>query len=116
NPTVAPLAHTGEAHLRITARAATEAGLDELMLPVEREIRARVGEFLYGVDDETLESATVHALARHGLTLGAAESCTGGMLGSRITNVAGSSAVFRGGIVSYHNDAKERLLHVPAEV
>ena len=56
------------------------------------------------------------ALARHGLTLGAAESCTGGMLGSRITNVAGSSAVFRGGIISYHNDAKERLLHVSPAV
>lgn len=116
NPTVAPLAHVGEAHLRITARAESESALNELIQPVEREIRARVGEFLYGVDDETLETATVRALARHGLTLSTAESCTGGLLGARITSVPGSSAVFRGGIVSYHNDAKERLLHVPAEV
>lgn len=116
NPTVAPLAHTGEVHLRLTAKAASEAEATALIAPIEAEIRARAGQFLYGTDGTTLEQAAVEALAVARRTVAVAESCTGGMLGERITTVAGSSAVFRGGVICYANDVKERLCGVPAAV
>lgn len=116
NPTVAPLAHTGEVHLRLAAKA---SGPDEAMAliePVEQQIRSRAGRYLYGIDSTTLEEAMVEKLARLGLTFACAESCTGGLLGSRITGVPGSSRVFLGGVISYSNQAKEQLLSVPAEL
>lgn len=116
NPTVAPLAHVGEVHLRLTARAPTADAADALIAPVEREIRERVREYIYGVDDEALEVAVVTALRQHGLTLAIAESCTGGMLGARLTNVAGASDVFLGGVIAYENSVKEHFLGVPGPV
>jgi nicotinamide-nucleotide amidase len=116
NPTVAPLAHVGEVHLRLTARAANLEAAQALIAPVEREIRERLGDRVYGVDDESLEEAVVHALAKRGLTVAVAESCTGGLLGARLTNVPGASAVLRGGVISYSNEAKRDLLGVPSEL
>jgi nicotinamide-nucleotide amidase len=115
NPTVAPLAHTGEVHLRITAHAADEDAAEALIGPVERELRERFRELIYGSDDETLETVVVRALERRGMTLAVAESCTGGMLGARLTNVAGSSSIMRGGVIAYSDDVKEGLLDVPPE-
>jgi nicotinamide-nucleotide amidase len=113
NPTVAPLAHVGEAHLRLTARAATEDAALALIAPVEIEIRSRLAVHVYGVDDTTLEQAVIALLKERGETLAVAESCTGGLLGGRLTGVPGSSSVFLGGIISYSNGAKETLLGVP---
>lgn len=116
NPSLAPLAHTGEVHLRAGAKADSLEAAEALIRPLEAELRARIGRFIYGVDGTTLEQAVVEALATRGRTLALAESCTGGMLGARLTDVAGSSAVFQGGIVSYANEAKVRLLGVDADL
>jgi len=115
NPTVAPYAKLGECHLRITARAPDEASALALIEPVEAEIRKRLGQAVYGVDDETLELVIVRELARRRQFVSIAESCTGGLIAERVTSIAGSSEVFRTGIVSYANSAKEQLLNVPAQ-
>jgi nicotinamide-nucleotide amidase len=113
NPTIAPLAHVGEAHLRLTARARSEEEALALIEPLEREVRSRLGVHVYGVDDTSLEQAVIGLLKERGETLAVAESCTGGSLGGRLTAIAGSSAVFLGGIISYSNAAKQALLGVP---
>lgn len=112
NPTLAPLAHTGEVHLRLGAKAESDEAAEALIRPVEAEIRRRIGRYLYGIDRTTLEEAVVRELIERGLTLACAESCTGGLLGGRITAVSGGSAAFLGGVISYSNDAKVRLLGV----
>lgn len=112
NPTVAPLAGSGGMHFRITARAGDRAAALALIAPVEERIRAILGDHLFGADDDTLESVVVHMLKERGLTVGCAESCTGGLLTHHITNVTGSSAVLRGSVVAYHNDIKLQLLGV----
>jgi len=114
NPTVAPLAHTGEVHLRIGAKAGSREAAEALIVPVEEELHRRVGRFIYGCDDTTLEASVVAELVRQGKTTAVAESCTGGGLGARLTSVSGSSAAFKGGVISYSNEAKERLLGVSA--
>jgi nicotinamide-nucleotide amidase len=116
NPTLAPLAHTGEVHLRAAAKAASREEAEELIRPMEEELRRRLGRYLYGLDETTLEAAVIEELARRGLTLAVAESCTGGGLGERLTSVSGSSAAFLGGVISYSNEAKVNLLGVPEEL
>ncbi len=111
-PTVAPYAKTGEVHIRLTAKAATEADAERLIEPMEDEIRRRAGKHLYGINDETLELVTGRMLRERGLTLAVAESCTGGLLGGRITNIPGSSEYFLGGVIAYSNALKEQLLGV----
>lgn len=112
NPTVASLAHLGEVHLRITARG-TPAEVDAMLESAEGALRARLGDVVYGVGDETLEGATARLLIARRLTVAVAESCTGGLVGHRLTNVAGSSAYFHGAVVAYANEAKQELLGVP---
>jgi len=85
-----------------------EARLDECA----REVYARVGQFVYGEGDSTMEAVVGSLLHEHGLTVAFAESCTGGLVSHRLTNVPGSSAYYRGGINAYANDVKERLLGV----
>ncbi|BBL79893.1 putative competence-damage inducible protein [Rubrobacter xylanophilus] len=116
DPTVAPLAGEGRVRLRITTRAATPGEAEEKIAPVEREILARLGRYYFGEDDETLESAVGRLLREREETLAVAESCTGGLLAKRLTDVPGSSEYFREGIVAYSNEAKERLLGVPREM
>lgn len=114
DPTVAPYAKTGEVHLRLTTRA-TDPGTGHIKLaPLESEIRSRLGQVVYGVDDESLEQAVVALLKSQGVTVGTAESCTGGWLGQRLTSVPGSSDVYVGGVVSYSNEVKRDLLSVSA--
>jgi nicotinamide-nucleotide amidase len=112
DPTVAPLASQGKVRLRVTARAATPEEAKEKIEPVAEEILARLGEYYFGEDDETLESAVGRLLTERGATLALAESCTGGLLAKRLTDNAGSSAYLKEGIVAYSNEAKERLLGV----
>lgn len=113
NPTVAPYAKTGEVHLRITARAPSESEADALIAPREADIRARLGSVVYGVDNETLESVVVGLLRAAGRRLAVAESCSGGLISKRLTDVPDSSQCFDLGIVAYSNDAKTRFLDVP---
>ncbi|NLN90041.1 MAG: competence/damage-inducible protein A [candidate division WS1 bacterium] len=112
NPTVAPLAGNGEVTLRITAKAASEAEARRMIAGLESEIRARLGSHVYGADEENLEQVVVRTLIDHGLTLATAESCTGGLIGCRITDVSGSSECYLGGVVSYSNETKMELLGV----
>ena len=113
NPTLAYLAKAGEAHLRITARADSRARAEQMIGELEREVLARLGEACFGADDQTLEGAVGGLLRERGLSLATAESCTGGMLGDRITSIPGSSAYYQGGVVAYSNRLKVELLGVP---
>ncbi len=112
NPTVAPYANYGQARLRITTKAPDRETAMARIKPIEAEILARTGEFCYGFDDDTLESVVGQLLSAHKQTLAVAESCTGGLLGQMITSVAGSSAYFMGGVITYSNQAKVDLLGV----
>ena len=116
NPTVAPYAKTGEVHLRVTARAASEGEAQQMIAPLETELRARLGDVVYGADDEGLETAVVALLRAAGQTIAVAESCTGGLICKRLTDVPGASHVFGVGLVTYSDAAKAEFLHVPPEM
>ncbi|HEY3333335.1 MAG TPA: competence/damage-inducible protein A [Capsulimonadaceae bacterium] len=112
NPSVAPLAKPGECHLRITASATSEADAESLIAPREASLRARLGDAIYGIDDETLEFAVVTLLKSKRATVATAESCTGGLVAHRIATISGASDVFHTGIVAYANETKTELLDV----
>jgi nicotinamide-nucleotide amidase len=103
---------TGEVDLRLVARG---RGAGQNVSEAETIVRRLIGRHVFGVDEESLEGNLVHALAAQGKTLALAESCTGGYIANRITNVPGASAVLWGGAVSYANDAKIKLLGVSEE-
>jgi nicotinamide-nucleotide amidase len=106
NPTLALYASGGTVRVRMAVKAETrEAGL-ALMAPVETEIRRRTKEYLYGVDGQSLEQVVAEILLQKKLTLALAESCTGGLIGHRLTNVSGSSGFLDRGYVVYSNQAK----------
>ncbi len=116
NPSVAPYAHPNEVHLRLTARSQSIEGAEKVIEPVDAEIRRRLGDAVFGVDDVTLEEAVVELLRECSKTVGVAESITGGEICARITNVPGCSEVFAGGFVTYALEAKIELLGVPKTV
>ncbi len=115
NPTIAFLARGIEGLcVRVTAKASDEAEATALVDAEERELRAILGELVFGVDDETMESAVIDRLRDRGWTIGVAESLTGGLVGARLAAVPGASAVYRGGVVAYSTDVKRDLLGVQA--
>ena len=116
NPTVAPYAKTHECLLRVTAKAATEAEAYQMTEPVVADLCRQLGDVVYGVDVPSLEAAVLARMEERGLTLSAAESCTGGMFGQRVTSVPGASAVWMGGVCTYSNELKTHLLGVDAGV
>jgi nicotinamide-nucleotide amidase len=116
NPTVAPYAKTGEVHLRVAARADDAETADRMVQERVDEIVLRLGDHVYAFDDEAIEAAVVRLCRERGMTIATAESCTGGLLSTRLTEVAGSSAVFLGGAVTYSNEAKSDLVAVPNEL
>jgi nicotinamide-nucleotide amidase len=99
--------------LRITAKADTDEKAAQLIAPVEAEVRSLLGDLVYGADVTSLEQVVLPRLKDRGLTLGTAESCTGGLIAKRMTDLPGASAVFRGGVVSYTNEVKHQVLGVP---
>ena len=115
NPTLAPYAKEGEMRLRVTAKAPNRGKAEEMMAPVIDEVCALLGDVVYGVDTGSLENTALELLKAQGKTLAAAESCTGGLIAKRVTDIPGSSAVFRGGVTVYTNEAKMLLLGVDAE-
>lgn len=116
NPTLAPYAKTGEVHFRVTAKAKDEETANALIEPMVKELYARFGDKIYTTEEEvTLEEAIVELLKEKHMTVTTAESCTGGLLAGRIMNVAGASAVYNEGYVTYSNDAKRKLLGVSEE-
>ena len=116
NPTLAPYAKEGEVELRITAKAADETAARALITPVEGKLRADLGPLVYGADVTSLEEVVLPLLKERSLTLGTAESCTGGLIAKRLTDLPGASAVFRGGVVSYTNEVKRHVLGVSREM
>lgn len=112
NPTVAPYAKDGEALLRVTAMAMTKEDAESLCEPVIEEIKKRLDAYVYGVDYNCIEEAAVAMLKEHHLKVATAESCTGGLIAKRITDVPGASEVFECGIISYANEIKHKVLGV----
>lgn len=114
--TAATYCKEGEVRIRITARAESESLANEACESyAQRIMQTDAGEFIYGVDVGTIENAVVKALHESGLTLSAAESCTGGLIAKRVTDISGCSDVFFGGCVTYTNDVKQRLIGVSAK-
>ena len=116
NPTIAPYAKTAEVHLRVTAKAENEEQAHEMMKPVIKELKKRFGKHVYTLDEKvTLEQALVELLKEKELTIGTVESCTGGMISARLTNVPGVSEVLNNCFVTYSNKAKRKLVGVKKE-
>lgn len=115
NPTIAPYAKDGECILRITAKGQTAAHAEELIAPMEQRVRARLGDNIYGVNDDTIESACVSLLLKKKMTLAIAESCTGGLISSRFVSFPGVSKVLKESCVTYSNEAKMNRLGVKWE-
>jgi nicotinamide-nucleotide amidase len=115
NPTVAPYAKDNEMLFRVTARGKDKAECEKIMEPVVNEIYNRLGDYIYGEDDETLVSSIMKILEERKWTLATAESCTGGMVASRIVDYAGASKAFVNGMVTYTNESKSRLLGVKCD-
>ena len=119
NPTVAPYCKSGEVRLRVTAKAADEASAKTMCDELVTEICAdpAIRPHVYGVDCDNVETALVRLFAERGLTVATAESCTGGMIGGRITAISGASQVFLGGCITNTNQQKIHLLGVsPASI
>jgi nicotinamide-nucleotide amidase len=115
NPSVAYLASSGEVKVRLTAKAANREGAKLLLAPLVDEVRFRLGEHIFTIDDEELEAAVGRLLRSSGRTLACAESLTGGSVGARITSVPGASDVFLGSAVAYTADTKRDVLGVSPE-
>lgn len=115
NPTIAPLASDGEVALRITAKAETAHIAQQLIKHIEEALYLRVGQYIYGYNQETIAEVVVQGLNNQGLTLSAAESLTGGKFSDALIAVSGASQVFKGGVVSYSNDVKIKTLGVKEE-
>ena len=116
NPTLAPYAKEGECELRVTAKAPTDEEAQSLLLPTVEQVKELFGTKVYGVDSPSLEAVVVPLLKEKGMTIGVAESCTGGLMAKRLTDIPGVSAVFKGGVVSYTNEVKHNVLGVPQEL
>lgn len=116
NPTIGVLAHAGEIHVRLTAKGESDAEIDGLLDDLEAKLRERIGPLIFGRDDEELEQVVARLLRDRSLTLAVAESCSGGLVAHRLTNVPGCSQYFERGVVAYSNRAKVEALGVPADL
>jgi nicotinamide-nucleotide amidase len=112
NPTIALYAKPGYVEIRITARAATEEQAAALLVPLEKVLQQRLQRAIVTHDDETMAQILATKLLQAGFTISCAESCTGGLLASYITDVPGSSEYFRGSAVTYCDEMKHHILHV----
>ncbi|MFX0549802.1 competence/damage-inducible protein A [Hathewaya histolytica] len=115
NPTIAPYAKEGEMIFRITAKATNEEKARELIVPMEKAVRDVLRDNIYGEGDTSIEEVVSKLLLDRQLTLAIAESCTGGMVASKIAECAGISKVFKEGLVTYTEEAKEKRLGVKRE-
>ena len=112
NPSMAPYAKECDCLLQITAKAKSEEEAEAMMAPVIAHVKERLGDVVYGMDIECVEEAVLPLLLEKGLHFAAAESCTGGDIARRITEIPGASGVFVGGCVTYTNEAKAKLLGI----
>lgn len=102
--------------MRITVEDADETSASNKLIEIEQKIRSKVGRFIYGTEDTTLEEVIARLLKERNLTISVAESCTGGLISDRITNVSGSSKYFERGVIAYSNSAKVEILKVSEDV
>lgn len=112
NPTVAPLVGNGIVTLRITAKSDDPLKAKNMIDEYEKNIKKLLGEYIFGVDDDTLESVVLNLLKTKNLTLSTAESCTGGLLSKKITDIPGASEIFKFGAITYSNESKQEILGV----
>jgi nicotinamide-nucleotide amidase len=116
NPYVGTMVHGGVVSVRIIGKASTQEEAQPLIAATESEIRGLLGNIIFGENEEGLEHAVAAQLARVNMTLSVAESCTGGLIAHKLTNVPGISRYFLEGIVAYSNEAKVEILNVPKEM
>lgn len=116
NPTIATYAKESEVTIRITAKANTEEEAKKLIVPVEEEIRKRLGIAVYGEGETQIEEVVGKILVDNKLTISTAESCTGGLLAGKIINYPGISTVFKEGVITYSNESKIKRLKVKKEI
>lgn len=112
NPTMAPYAKECDCLLQITAKAKSVDEAEKMIAPVMEHVMQRLGDVVYGVDVECIEESVIKLLREKNMTFSAAESCTGGELAKRFTDMPGASAFFKGGVVTYTNEAKAKLLGI----
>ena len=112
NPTMAPYAKGCDCLLQITAKAKSVDEAEKMIAPVMEHVMQRLGDVVYGVDVECIEESVIKLLREKNMTFSAAESCTGGELAKRFTDMPGASAFFKGGVVTYTNEAKAKLLGI----
>ncbi|MDY6029731.1 MAG: competence/damage-inducible protein A [Acidaminococcaceae bacterium] len=112
NPTVALYARKGEVVIRITAKASNYDEAKKMLDNFEVKIRQQLGDHIYGIDDEPLAAALGKLLSERGKRLAIAESCSGGLVSSMITDISGASEYFAGAAVTYTNEAKQKLVNV----
>ncbi|HTX53005.1 MAG TPA: competence/damage-inducible protein A [Candidatus Baltobacteraceae bacterium] len=115
NPSIGVLAHAGEIHIRMTCKGDDPTEIAAQLDALDAKLCERLGPLIFGRDEEKLEAAVGRLLRERRATLAVAESCTGGLVASRLTDISGSSEYFERGIVAYSAEAKQRLLGVPAE-
>lgn len=115
NPTLAPYAKDGECLVRVTAKAESKEQAEDMLKPAVEQVCQMLGDVVYGIDVGSLEQAAAQELTARGLTLSVAESCTGGLLSKRITDVAGASKFYKGGACTYCDEIKHKILGVKQE-
>lgn len=116
NPGIAYLAKPGEIQVRVSVRGAARDQAEKLLQEFSEKVKARVEKYIFDCDDGMLEDLVGKLLLENGLTIGVAESCTGGLIAARLTDIPGSSAYFKGGIVPYSNEMKNQILGVNIEI
>ena len=116
NPTIAPYASLEEVKLRITTKAKSLSEAKLLIEPIKKELNEKFSKYIYGEDDQNLPSVLIKELIQRNESIVFAESCTGGLLSSKITSVSGSSKVFKGSVIAYSNEFKNLLLDVPNDL
>ena len=112
NPSMAPYAKECDCLLQVTAKAETREEAEEMLKPVIAHVREKLGEYVYGMDVECVEEAVIGLLREKQMRFSAAESCTGGDIAGRFTEIPGASEFFLGGVVTYTNEAKAKLLGI----
>ena len=112
NPSMAPYAKECDCFVKLTAKAESEQAAEAMLAPVVERVRERLGQYAYGVDVENLEQRVLELFKERPMSFAAAESCTGGQIAKRFTDLPGASAFFKGGMVTYTNEAKARLLGI----
>ncbi|MDY6912639.1 MAG: nicotinamide-nucleotide amidohydrolase family protein, partial [Chloroflexota bacterium] len=106
NPSIGVYAKPTGIEVRLTAKALNQEGAEQMLAPLETQIRSILGDNVWGIDDEVMEKVVGDLLRERGLTLATMESCTGGLLANLLTDISGSSDYFKGGLVAYSNEMK----------